>query len=87
MTWPSWPTDEDKALARYVLPEMAERVRLAIVRDDEIKNQNRLAVVGAIYEALAACDFRYAREMYALDDGPQLIRDPGEMLTGGGDAT
>jgi len=87
MAWPSWPIDEYKALARYVLPEMAERVRLAIVRDDEIKNGNRLAVVRAIYEALAACDFRYAREMYAPDDGPQLIRDPGEMLTGGGDAT
>jgi hypothetical protein len=88
MAWPSWPIDEDKALARYVLPEMAERVRLEkIVRDDEIKNGNRLTVVRAIYEALAACDFRYAREMHAPDDGPQIIRDPGEMLTGGGDAT
>lgn len=87
MAWPAWPIDEDKALARYVLPETAERVRLAIVRDDEIKKGDRLAVVRAIYEALAASDFRYAREMYAPDDGPQLIRDPGEMLTGGGDAT
>src|SRR5262249_34639352 len=84
MAWPAWPIDEDKALARYVLPEVGERVRITIVRDDEIKKGNRLAVVGAIYEALRNCDFRYGREKYVPEDGPQLIRDPGdsEKVTG-----
>src|SRR5262249_5170628 len=80
MAWPAWPIDEDKALARYVLPEVGERVRITIVRDDEIKKGNRLAVVGAIYEALRNCDFRYGREKYAPEDGRSSSVTPARCL-------
>jgi hypothetical protein len=56
MAWPDWPKDDAKGLARYVLPDLAERVRLDIVRDDALARDDRQAVVRAIYRALTKCD-------------------------------
>jgi hypothetical protein len=87
MAWPDWPKDDTKGLARYVLPNVAERLKLAIVRDDAHAGGDHVAVARAVYEALAGCDLRYARELYHPDDMVQRIRDPDVMLRGGGDAT
>src|SRR5215470_8359808 len=83
MAWPVWSIDEPAALARYVMPEVAERVRLDIVRDDAIARRDRLAVVRAIYDAMEKCDFHYSREIWAPRDGPQIIRQPDHIFRGG----
>jgi hypothetical protein len=87
MAWPDWPKDDAKGLARYVLPEVGERLRLDIGRDDALKKGDRLAVARAVYEALAKLDLNYARELYHPDEMVQRIREPDVMLAGGGNST
>src|SRR5918994_5907679 len=87
MPWPDWPKDDAKGLARYVLPDVAQRLALGIARDDALARGEREEVARAVYDALARKDLRYARELYHPDDLIQRIRDSDVMLDGAGDAT
>jgi hypothetical protein len=87
MVWPDWSIDEPEALARYVLPETAEQIPLGLIRDDAILRNERIKVVQAIYEALSNRDLHYSREMWTPVGEPQIVRHPGAILDGSGNAT
>jgi hypothetical protein len=82
MIWPPWPKANEKSLAAYVLPWLADHVRLAVKPGGD-----RFSVIAAIYESLAGEDIRYACEAYNPDLELQQIRDPIDILDGAGDGT
>jgi hypothetical protein len=87
MPWAAWPKDDGKGLARYVLPEVSDKVRTASNTADLEARGELDAVAREIYEALAAQDIRWARARYNPDDAVQNVRPPGDILTGAGDGT
>jgi hypothetical protein len=88
MAWFDWPKSQYTMLASYVLPQLADRLKLAIVRDDALaKSDGPRIVAGAIYDALITDDIRYAREIYDPEIKRQKIRDPYLILGGSGDGT
>lgn len=88
MPWADWAKINEKGLAQYVLPQIANRIRLSIRRDDALaKPGGRQIVVEAIFNALRALDVRYARPPYNATQELQTIRDPETILDGSGDGT
>lgn len=87
MSWPPWPKGNEKDLARYALSDVADRVWLAVGRDDLLAERKHRELLRAMYEALLARDIRYAREKFDPILEQQIIRHPKEILEGAGDAT
>jgi AAA ATPase domain len=87
MSWVAWPKDDGKGLSRYVLPEASDRVRTASAPADLEARGELDAVAREIYDALAIRDIRWARARYHPDDALQIVRPPGDILTGAGDGT
>ncbi|WP_413935836.1 hypothetical protein [Nitrospira sp. BLG_1] len=87
MNWPPWPKGNEKDLARYALPDVADGIRLAVGRDDLLAKRKHPELLRAIYEALLTRDIRYAREKFDPILEQQLIRHPEKILAGAGDAT
>ena len=88
MPWAAWAKINDKGLAQYVLPQIANRVRLSITRDDALtKPGGRRDVTEAIFNALCTFDIRYARPLYNPIQEQQTIRAPETILDGSGDGT
>src|SRR5437763_605022 len=53
MPWPTWAKLNEKGLAQYALPEVANRLRLDVNRDDAFAlPDGRSVVAEAIYRAL-----------------------------------
>src|ERR671918_2917461 len=88
MPWADWAKINEKGLAQYVLPQIANRIRLSIRRDDALAQPGgRQIVAEAIFNALRAADVRYARPLYNPTQELQTIRDPETILDGSGDGT
>jgi hypothetical protein len=87
MAWAAWPKDDGKGLARYVLADVADKVRTANATADIEALGELDAVVREIYDALAAHDLRWARARYHPDDALQFVRSPYDILSGSGDGT
>ncbi len=88
MPWAAWAKINDKGLAQYVLPQIANRIRLSITRDDALtKPGGRRDVTEAIFNALCTFDIRYSRPLYNSIQEQQTIREPETMLDGSGDGT
>ena len=88
MPWGAWDKINEKGLAQYVLPHIANRIHLAITRDDELdKPGGRQVVTEALFNALCTKDIRYARALYNPLQEQQPIRDPDTLLDGSGDGT
>jgi len=83
MPWPSWPKMHEKALAQYVLKEVANLLRLEPGLGDALARPDGYSVVAeAIYRALADCDVRYSPPLYHPERAVQEIRDPVSILHG-----
>lgn len=87
MSWKPWPKGDEKGLVRYVLPNVASGVRLAVGREDLLAAGKRRELLQTIYESLLTKDIRYAREKFDPILEQQQIRPPEEIFQGAGDAT
>jgi hypothetical protein len=88
MPWADWAKINDRGLAQYVLPDVANAIHLSIRRDEVLAQPGgRRLVAEAIFNALSGLDIRYARPLYNATLELQTIRDPGTILCGSGDGT
>ncbi len=100
MPWPPWhPAAEEKSLARYVVPEIAQKALgpwdgdLTDADGDPttpaalVKHGGRGRLAEIVYERLAARQIAYQRESLNLDAHEQSIRDPVRILHTEGQAT
>src|SRR5262245_16638273 len=83
MSWPAWTKLDEKGLARYVLPEVENRLRLDVNREDALTQPGgRGVVTESIYRALLRRGIRYSAPLYNPDLDVQEIRDPDALLEG-----
>lgn len=85
--WPPWPRSDEKGLARYVLPKVAESVRLGLNRFDYLKSQRYSDLVRGIYETVLSLDLRYAYEPPHPHPAQQSLRDPRAIRLGAQEGT
>ena len=89
MEW-EWSKFDDRGLARYVIKDAANLVRLPLNRHDlALDVDGRRQVVEAIYHALVKANkkVRYAPEKYNPSAARQTIRTPTQILDAPGEGT
>ena len=83
MSWQLWPKTDDRGLARYVLPEAAERLAIPSLPGRVPQDPaSRLELVEAIYSSLVQRGITYRPEDYQADLARQSIRHPDAILDG-----
>lgn len=83
-----WSKFDEKGLARFVLPEAVNWLRLPLNRGDLADTpEGRRRLIEAIYTALVASQIRYAPEKYHSELAEQHVRSPFEILTAPGEGT
>jgi hypothetical protein len=85
--WPPWPRSDEKALAHYVLPKLAESVRLGLNRFDYLERRQYQGLVKGIYETVLSLDLRYAYEPPHPHPAQQRLRDPRAVRLGAQEGT
>lgn len=91
MSWNPWPKTDEKDLARFVLPDVAGKVR---IHPDDGRSAAELHAAGEystlarhIYESLCRSDIRWSRAPYHPESKSQVVRHPEAILHGSGEGT
>jgi hypothetical protein len=85
--WPEWARSEEKALAHYVLPNVADSIRLDLPRFDYLKQRHYYDLVRGSYEALCDLELRYVHEPPHHHPERQVLRDPRTIRLGAQEGT
>jgi len=91
LSWNPWPKADEKELARYVLPGIADRIKVRPVNGrpaaDLLAAGDYGALTQAIYEALCQSDIHWSRASYHPASESQIVRHPETILNGSGEGT